>query len=424
MYKRCVILVMLVLHGLPAGQLLAVESANDTLTPKLEPGYQPDPKSDEAGLWMSVENLEKELRHSPLVLENDIVNRYVEDVVCRLAGEYCADIRVYIIRNPHFNTTMYPNGMMHVWTGLLLRTKSEAQLAAVLGHEIAHYLLNHTVERWRSIKQTKSFSTFLKLGLSVVGGMAPTLTEMAPAMGEMAPGITEMAPAVTEIAPAGGWVILESQLAGISSYSKTQENEADLYALKLMANAGYAPKESALLWGAIERENERAKKKKGFKVFTFSHPASKDREKNLLEKIDADYPDSQKQAVHEARYIQAISPILQTLIEDELKMHNFEHTEGLLGYLSESAFPPAMLSFFKAEFYRLRKQEGDIKAAISAYEQSIMQPDTPAEAYRELGYLYYKRRDIKKAKKYFTDYLGFKPDASDRQMIELYLTRE
>ena len=48
---------------------------------------------------------------------------------------------------PHFNAGMFPNGLMLVNTGFLLRIQSEAQLAAVLGHEVGHYVKRHGMKR-------------------------------------------------------------------------------------------------------------------------------------------------------------------------------------------------------------------------------------------------------------------------------------
>ena len=53
---------------------------------------------------------------------------------------------------PQFNAMMAPNGMMLVWSGLLLRVENEAQLAAILGHELGHYLERHSVEQLRAAK--------------------------------------------------------------------------------------------------------------------------------------------------------------------------------------------------------------------------------------------------------------------------------
>src|SRR5207253_8580503 len=53
------------------------------------------------------------------------------------------------------------NGMMQVWSGLMLRVDNEAQLAAVLGHEIGHYLARHSVEQLRDAKSRSAFGMFI-----------------------------------------------------------------------------------------------------------------------------------------------------------------------------------------------------------------------------------------------------------------------
>ena len=91
------------------------------------------------------------------------LNQYVQELACRLAGDHCPDIRVNLVSTPQFNASMAPNGMMQVWTGLLLRVENEAQLTAILGHEIGHYLARHSVERMRQIKSGTAVGQFLAL---------------------------------------------------------------------------------------------------------------------------------------------------------------------------------------------------------------------------------------------------------------------
>ena len=76
-------------------------------------------------------------------VRDPVLNAYVRKVLCRTIGDaHCAPIRLYIIRTSQFNASMAPNGMMQVWTGLLLRMDNEAQLATVLGHEMGHAILD------------------------------------------------------------------------------------------------------------------------------------------------------------------------------------------------------------------------------------------------------------------------------------------
>jgi predicted Zn-dependent protease len=52
---------------------------------------------------------------------------------------------------------------MQVWTGLLLRTKNEDQLAYVLGHEIGHYQRRHTLQQWRDLRKKSTTAAILGL---------------------------------------------------------------------------------------------------------------------------------------------------------------------------------------------------------------------------------------------------------------------
>lgn len=74
---------------------------------------------------------ESRLRRSPFRLRDATLETYLSELACKLAGEHCPDMRVYPLRAPYFNASMAPNGMMQVWSGLLLRVENEAQLAAV-----------------------------------------------------------------------------------------------------------------------------------------------------------------------------------------------------------------------------------------------------------------------------------------------------
>src|SRR3546814_3527175 len=79
------------------------------------------------------------------------MHAYLVEVMQRLSRDFSSDMRVYLMRTPYFNASMAPNGMMTVWSGLLLRVNDEAQLAAILGHEMGHYMQRHTLARMRDI---------------------------------------------------------------------------------------------------------------------------------------------------------------------------------------------------------------------------------------------------------------------------------
>src|SRR3546814_5968134 len=80
------------------------------------------------------------------------MHAYLVEFMQRLSRHFSSDMRVYLMRTPYFNASMAPNGMMTVWSGLLLRVNDEAQLAAILGHEMGHYMQRHTLARMRDMR--------------------------------------------------------------------------------------------------------------------------------------------------------------------------------------------------------------------------------------------------------------------------------
>ena len=144
-----------------------VLAATEEPLPKIEPGYRPTETTTEKGMWMELEDYESSLRQSALLIKDAPINDYVRNAACRVAGDYCNDFRVYVIRNPSFNASMTANGVMQVWTGLLVRVSSEDELAAVLGHELAHYTQLHSLERLHRIKSSLAASSVIDLLLGL-----------------------------------------------------------------------------------------------------------------------------------------------------------------------------------------------------------------------------------------------------------------
>lgn len=94
----------------------------------IRPGTRPALNSDEAGLWLVLDRAERKIRLAGNRVRDVELNTYIADIVCTLAGPYCPDFRTYVMRIPQFNASMMGNGTMQVWTGLLLRSRNEAQL--------------------------------------------------------------------------------------------------------------------------------------------------------------------------------------------------------------------------------------------------------------------------------------------------------
>ncbi len=365
------------------------------ITASVHPKYQPRDK-DEQGLWMQIEQVEEDAKKSNFIIRDTTLNSYLTDLCCKLAGDFCSDVRVYVFRTPYFNASMYPNGMMHIWSGLLLRTQNEAQLAAVLGHEIGHYLRQHSLKRWRDVKSKTSAFSFLQLPLLFVGG-----------------GI-------------GALALQMAMIGSIFANNREDEREADAFGLQLMEKRSLAPDQAALIWKQLIDEREATAKGQGKKkakaepIFFATHPQSAERMADLAAAAKSIVNPGQVYTDGKDRFMQAVGPLRGSFFDDQLKLADFGGTEFLLAQLARDGWTGELLHY-KGELYRQHGQEGDHAKALAAYRDAITKADAPAEAHRGLGYVLLKTNDKPGAQVAFRKYLELRPTAPDKAMIEFNL---
>jgi metalloendopeptidase OMA1, mitochondrial len=122
------------------------------------------------------------------------------------------------------NAFALPGGKMAVYTGIFPMAKTEAGLAAVLGHEVVHALARHGAERMGQGRLTNA-------GLQVVGVAAGA-----------AGGSGMLGQAAMAALGVG------AQVGVLLPFSRKHESEADYIGILLAADAGYDPRESVALW--------------------------------------------------------------------------------------------------------------------------------------------------------------------------------
>jgi Zn-dependent protease with chaperone function len=356
--------------------------------PDLAPGEKPPLDSDEAGLWMQMDRIEDRLQSSGRVVQDAALNDYVRGIVCRLAADHCGHIRIYLVQTPHFNATMMGNGVMQVWTGLLLRAENEAQLAYVLGHELGHYLKRHGVQQLMELKNTGNALAFFSLIAAGAGvGFVGDLAQLAALLGHYA-------------------------------YNRDQEREADHVGFELMVKAGYAPQEAARIWEGLEQERTREHDDQP-SVFFATHPSTEER----IEALKKRAAEAGTMGAAEAeRYAENMQDHRAGWLREDLRLRRFAASEALLERLARVG-PGAELRYFQGELYRQRRQAGDDDRAVAAYQEALALGDAPAEAHRALGLALWGKQDNAGASAAFRAYLVARPEADDRAMVEDYIAR-
>ncbi len=156
-------------------------------------------------------------------------NRYVQCVATAITREVGGSWEVVVFKDDSANAFALPGNKIGVHTGLLKIAENQHQLATVIGHEIAHVLSRHSNERVSQQVATQQ-------GLNIIGSVAnPTSSGGKAMMGALGLG---------------------AQYGILMPFSRAQESEADIYGLRLMAKAGFDPRESVRLWGNMARANK------------------------------------------------------------------------------------------------------------------------------------------------------------------------
>ena len=262
----------------------------------IEPGYTPEDAADEQGLWLEIKEYERSLNQSALLVRQAELRNYIEGIVCRVAADYCNDFRVYLVRNPGFNASMTATGMMQIWTGLIVRASSTDEIAAVVGHEIAHYTRLHSLQGFRRLKSQMASASVLDLGLTILTGVPVPLGQA-------------------------------SALLNYLAFNRQQETEADLLGVQLVAAAAYDPHASYRVWNQLQQEEDAAAvKREKAGVFSQTHPNSEARAEYLLQYVSQEFGPADVEQVADQALLNILNNHYLFLMEDQLDTNRFGRT--------------------------------------------------------------------------------------------------
>ena len=162
------------------------------------------------------------------------------------------------------NAWCMPGGKIAVYTGMLEVTKNTDGLAAVMGHEVAHAVAKHSIER-------ASRGTLLNVGTRIIdvasGGVLSDINRNT--------GMNTVG--------------LLSQLGLMNPFNRKQESEADYLGMIFSSLSGYDIRETIKIWERMKELN----KGKEPPEFMSTHPSSDTRIKNLnkwMNEVFLDYP--------------------------------------------------------------------------------------------------------------------------------------
>ena len=396
---------------------VALSPAVAAEAPALRPaGLKPVANSVEAGLWGESDRAEAYVRNSAELDTDPELNAFARQIVCRIAADYCAEMRVYVLDRPIFNATVAPNGYVEIWSGLLLRAQTEDELAYVLGHEVSHFARNHSLERMRVRKTTANVVLALQIGVTVGAAvaMANTPTTTGANASQSIDSISRAAQSLNDLIYLAG-------LARVFDYSRDNETEADALGFQRASASGYSPGAGPRLWSSVIAETQASdfptvrKSEARGSVFN-THPLTSDRI-TALRAMNGGASEAFDPAAR-SRYRAHIRGHLGAWLKDDLRRRDFGQTLYLISRLEEIGEDMGTLEFYRGEALRQRRKDGDADAALKAYQAAVTYADAPAAAWRELGDGLKRQGDKAGAATAFKTYLDRAPTAQDRWLVE------
>ena len=178
------------------------------------------------------------------------------------------DWEIEVFENPGVNAFAMPGGKLGVYTGLFSVASNQDELATVIGHEIAHVTEKHSYERAKREMRTRVGTT---IGMAVIAG------NMANRQIRSQADIYEMNNQINAVNTMSQ--ILSTYGLNLP-FNRQQESDADKTGLRLMAEAGFNPFASLILWKKMQEDSNRPNLE-----FVSSHPSSENRIKGLSSQL-------------------------------------------------------------------------------------------------------------------------------------------
>ena len=207
-------------------------------------------------------------------LSDDYLESYIYSLCSKIAPEKFIDgrvtnINVLIKRSLDVNAGTYPNGTIVITTGLLSQLHSEDELVAILAHEIAHYVLDHSIININKAttrqKRAEFWSALLTGATAVAEGVAATKNNY------YTPGAATIG--VAALTTAISAQVIERM--GMK-FNHEQEYVADMFAIMILKQLGYSPN---ALSTALSHIKERYDEEHNSTIYlsSYTHPELKKR---------------------------------------------------------------------------------------------------------------------------------------------------
>lgn len=305
-----------------------------------------------------------------------------------------------VIADPTLNAFALPDGSIFVHTGLLARIENDAQLASILGHEVAHVTERHGAQGYK-----KQFTTFLPavIGAEVVGYEISKKTDNP----------------FLRIATQLGLSLTLN--AAVNGYGRTHEDQADRVGLRYAVEAGFDPSSAPRVWEVFNRTYGDQSKLENF--FYGNHSTNRVRKENQEREIRRHYSDPaglriSRPTNEEGCQLAMLALTRENAVLDfEAKRYEIARA-GFDRVLRHRGSDPVAHTYLGRIALVSETPDRFAQAEVEFRKAIEGDPDYP-DAHRELGHLLASQRKREEARREFQTYLNLAPaDDRERKAVE------
>lgn len=440
-----------VLMPMALGVLCLVCTACAGTLPPIGAAERPfSPASDEALLWERAAREHHKLSASLSVQRDPLLQDYLTAVARRLLPPHTSDagvsIAVQVINNPALNAFAYPTGVIYVHSGLLARLENEAQLAAVLAHEIGHVIHRHAIQHLRQ-ERNKDLWTRLAivttplvlgpllapLGVAIGGGVNPAVLLQRPSVEDLltAKALDTSFELAIRPAPSGRVDHLTALytrtrpalalLAAVQGYDAALEEAADRFAVAALSRAGYDATEAeralALLHGVATSQAEQ-------EPFWWGRPSTYVLRRQwiraaLAELKPADETNHPRMSQADI-YQQRTRRLVRENAMAELKVGRTAEAMAQLGRVLRLHPQDPVAHFYVGKVYAAHASDAEaLTKAVASYTRATQTDTSFAEAYLELALTYARLGEFERAAQASEVYVKLRGGRADLSSLSL-----
>jgi Zn-dependent protease with chaperone function len=338
---------------------------------------------------------EQLLERSNAFIEDSALDAYLNSVLKKLSVANLADthnIRVRVVKTSQFNAFAAPHGTIYLYSSLLARIENEAQLAALLAHEMTHIINDHTSRNLINAKKKALTSANIAFGIELfAGSLASSISNLT----------------------------LKSAITG---YTRDLEREADSAGLVRMKQSGYPAVAFRDLFIILKTWIERYNINEPW--FFATHPAIEERISNFYQLSEQDTLEDTTDQYSTCEFNRYIHPVL--LFDGTLKIAAGDLTaaeEDFSRVLSiDNTSAEALCNL--GTITRLRSDEFS-SHVVKWYTRSMNATTHPesSQACRELGMYYYKFGLVDSAAVFLNQYKTNNTTSPYIPIIEDYISK-